>query len=117
MVNEALCRTQSPGTIPPRLCAAPWLPSTEQGFFLLLRLLFLAGLIQGLSGFPFLLRNFFLMLDSELWGAGGGQKRRVWAQGAEALAPAVWPSLNRKTPLTHRWSLPGHIRKDTDACP
>ena len=54
---------------------APGLPSTEQGFFLLLRLLFLAGLIQGLSGFPFLLRNFFLTLDSELW--GGGEDRNA----------------------------------------
>lgn len=57
--------------------AAPGLPSTEQGFFLLLRLLFLAGLIQGLSGFPFLLRNFFLTLDSELWGGGRAETQSM----------------------------------------
>ena len=59
---------QAPHGPPPPgvLRVAPCLPSAGQGFFLLLRLLFLAGLIQGLSGFPFLLRNFFLMLDSEL---------------------------------------------------
>lgn len=45
---------------------APRLPSMLLCLFLLLRRLFLAGLTHGLSGFPFLLRSFFLMLDSEL---------------------------------------------------
>lgn len=57
-------REPHPGPGPRR--GAPHLPSTQLCFFLFLRRLFLAGFTQGLSGFPLLLRNFFLTLDSEL---------------------------------------------------
>lgn len=52
------------------------LPSVLLGFFLLLLLLFRAGLIQALSAFPLLLRNFFLVLDSELWRTKGQVRQR-----------------------------------------
>lgn len=63
--------TQKPSPAP----WAPRSPSPPLGFLLPLRLLLLAGLTQGLSGFPFLLRNLFLILDSELWGPGSRNRR------------------------------------------
>lgn len=65
------------------------LPSTLLGFLLFLRRLFLAGLTQGLSGLPLRLRNFFLMLDSELWGPKGG--RGTLSRAQSPRAPAVLP--------------------------
>lgn len=53
-------------------------------FFLLLRLRFLAGLIHGLSVFPFLRRNFLLTLDSELCRTKG-RSLRGKARGPGAL--------------------------------
>lgn len=64
--RELSCPLLPPRPAPGMPPWAPRLPSMLLCLFLLLRRLFLAGLTHGLSGFPFLLRSFFLMLDSEL---------------------------------------------------
>ena len=87
------------------------LPSTLLGFLLFLRLLFRAGLTQGLSGLPLLLRNFFLMLDSELWEPKGRQEMLSRGPRARVLPSCFLGTRNSYSTLTLQ--LEGHLPFET----